>query len=119
MKHQSGYKKLNIRSAHRRALLRNQVIHLVKYGVLQTTKPRAKAVQRLAEKIVTIARKGADFNTIRRVNQLLPYDKDACKKLVTEVAPKYVDRPGGYTRTIPLGRRQSDGAPILRLQWVD
>ena len=56
MKHQVGRKKLNLRSSHRKALLRNQVIHLITYGHLNTTKPRAKEVQRLAEKVVTIAR---------------------------------------------------------------
>lgn len=118
MKHQTGIKKLNRKSSHRRALLRNQVIHLIKYGVLNSTKVRVKEVQRFAERMVTIARKGADFNTIRRVNQLLPYDKDAAKKLINDIAPRYVNRPGGYTRVIPMGRRQSDTAPIARLEWV-
>lgn len=118
MFHQNGRRKLNLRSAHRRALLRNQVIHLIKFGVLQTTKARAKEVQRLAEKAVTLARHGYDFNTIRRVKQLLPYDSDAAVKLIKEIAPKYVTRPGGYTRLIPLGRRVSDTAPVARLEWV-
>ncbi|MCB9493367.1 MAG: 50S ribosomal protein L17 [Epsilonproteobacteria bacterium] len=116
--HQAGKRKLNLKSSHRRAFMRNQVIHLINYGVLQTTKPRVKAVQQMAEKIVTIARKGNDFNTIRRVRQLLPYDQKAVQKLIKEIAPRYVDRPGGYTRTIPLGRRMSDTAPIARLEWV-
>lgn len=118
MNHQNGRKKLNMKSAHRRALLRNQVIHLIKFGSLQTTKARAKEVQCLAEKIVTVARVGADFNTIRRVKSLLPYDFDAVMKLLKEIAPKYVGRPGGYTRLISLGRRVSDTAPIARLEWV-
>lgn len=118
MNHQNGRKKLNLSSSHRRALLRNQVIHLIKYGFLKTTKAHAKAVQRIAEKIVTISRKGYDFNTIRRVKQLLPYDADAVVKMIKEIAPKYIGRPGGYTRVIPLGRRPSDTAPIARLEWV-
>lgn len=118
MKHQCGRKKLNKKPAHRRALIRNQVIHLIKFGCLQSTKVRVKAVQQAAEKIVTIARKGYEFNTIRRVKQLLPYDDKAVTKLIKEIAPKYVDRPGGYTRVIPLGRRQSDTATIARLEWV-
>jgi large subunit ribosomal protein L17 len=118
MMHQNGRKKLNMKSAHRRSLLRNQVIHLIKFGALQTTKPRLKEVQRLAERIVTIARVGYDFNTIRRVKALLPYDSEAVVKLIKEIAPKYVSRPGGYTRVIPLGRRTSDTAPIARLEWV-
>jgi large subunit ribosomal protein L17 len=118
MKHQIGKKKLNRRFAHREAMLRNQVLHLINYGCLQTTKARVKEVQRLAEKIVTIARKGEDFNTIRRVKQLLPYSDKLVQKLLKEIAPKYVGRPGGYTRVIPLGKRTSDTATIARLEWV-
>jgi len=118
MKHQIGRRKLNRKPAHKKALVRNQIIHFIKYGILQTTKPRIKEVQKMTEKVVTIARKGYDFNTIRRVNKILPYDKQAVKKLIKEIAPKYVDRPGGYTRVIPLGRRESDTAPIARLEWV-
>jgi len=118
MNHQSGRKKLNRRSSHRRAMLRNQIIHFIKYGFLQSTKPRVKEVQKMTEKIVTIARKGNDFNTIRRIKKLLPYDQKVVEKLITQVAPKYVDRPGGYTKVIPMGRRQSDTAMIARLEWV-
>lgn len=118
MKHQYGKRKLNLRGPHRRALLRNQAIHLIKFGVLQTTKTRVKAVQSFVEKIVTVACAGYDFNTIRRVNKALPYDKKATEKLIKEIAPKYVDRPGGYTRVIPMGKRVSDTATIARLEWV-
>ena len=118
MNHQIGRRKLNRKPAHKRALVRNQVIHFINNGCLQTTKPRIKEVQKVAEKIVTIARKGWDFNTIRRVRQLLPYDIKAVEKLIKEIAPRYVDRPGGYTKVIPLGRRLSDTAPIARLEWV-
>ena len=118
MNHQCGKKKLNRKSAHRKALLRNQVIHFINYGLLQTTKVRVKEVQKMSEKIVTIARKGYDFNTIRRVKKLLPYDQKAVEKMIKEIAPKYVDRPGGYTRVIPLGKRESDTATIARLEWI-
>src|SRR3990172_7363448 len=107
MKHQSGRKKLNLKSPHRTALLRNQMIHLIEFGHLTTTKPRIKEVQRLIEKLVTVARVGNDFNTRRRVMALIPYKETAILKLINEVAPRYVSRPGGYTRTIPLGRRVS------------
>ena len=118
MNHQNGRKKLNKSASHRKALLRNQVIHFINYGVLQTTKPRLKEVQKLAEKVVTLSRKGYDYNTIRRIKKLLPYSNDAVKKVIKEIAPKYVGRPGGYTRVIPLGRRESDTALIARLEWV-
>ena len=118
MMHQSGRKKLNMKSSHRKAVLRNQVIHLITYGKLITTKPRLKEVKRLAEKVVTIARVGNEFNARRRVQALLPYNMEAVIKLFNEVDPRYVDRPGGYTRIIPMGRRASDTATIAQLEWV-
>lgn len=98
--------------------MRNQTIHLITYGSLTSTKVTVKEVQRFAEKLVTIARVGNDFNTRRRIKALLPYKDDAILKLVNEIAPKYVTRPGGYTRIIPLGRRPSDTAYVAKLEWV-
>jgi len=118
MKHQIGRKKLNVKPSHKRALLRNQVISLITYGHLVTTKARIKETQRLAEKLVTIARKGNNFNARRRAKQLLPYKEEALLKLFKEIAPKYINRPGGYTRIIPMGKRTSDTATIARLEWV-
>ncbi len=118
MLHQSGRKKLNMKSPHRRSVLRNQVMHLIEYGHLVTTKPRVKEVRRLAEKVVTLAREGNTFNARRRVQALLPYKISTVLKLFQEIAPRYADRPGGYTRIIPLGKRVSDTAPIARLEWV-
>ena len=118
MMHQNGRKKLNLKSPHRRALLRNQLIHLIMYGHLTTTKARVKEVQRFAEKMVTIARKGNDFNARRHAHSLLPYKQEALVKLFKDIAPRYTERPGGYTRVISLGRRVSDTAPVARLEWV-
>ncbi|HTM06519.1 MAG TPA: 50S ribosomal protein L17 [Patescibacteria group bacterium] len=118
MMHQNGRKKLNLKSSHRVAMLRNQMIHFIRYGVLTTTKPRVKEVQRLIEKVITIARVGNEFNARRRVHALLPYDKEAVLTLFKDIAPKYVQRPGGYTRVRNLGQRMSDTAPIARLEWV-
>jgi large subunit ribosomal protein L17 len=118
MKHQIDRKKLNVKPAHRRSLLRNQAIHLITYGHLVTTKARVKEVQRFVESLVTMARVGKDFNTIRRVQAKLPYKKSALVKLFEEIAPKYVQRPGGYTRVINMGKRPSDTATIARLEWV-
>jgi large subunit ribosomal protein L17 len=118
MKHQNGRRKLNMKPAHRKAVLRNQAISLIKNGSLKSTKIRVKEVQRFVEKLVTIAREGYNFNTIRRIKSKLPYDASAVKMLIAEIAPKYVDRPGGYTRLYSLGRRTSDTAPVARLEWV-
>jgi large subunit ribosomal protein L17 len=118
MRHQSGKKKLNLKYPHRKALLRNQVIHLITYGHLTTTKARAKEVQRLAEKVITLARQGTHFNVRRRVQAMLPYKQEALNTLFKDIAPRYKERNGGYTRLLSMGRRMSDTAPIARLEWV-
>jgi large subunit ribosomal protein L17 len=119
MRHRKVRGKLNLKPAHKRALMRNQVIHLITYGSLKTTKPQAKEVQKLAEKVVTIARDGNTFNARRRVKQLLPYKESAVVSLFTDIAPRYKERNGGYTRVIPLGKRLSDTAPLAKLVWVE
>ncbi len=118
MIHQSGRKKLNLSSKHRKSLLRNQALHFIKYGVLQTTSVRVKEVRRLVEKVITIAKKGNDFNSRRRVQQILPYNDLLLVKLFKEIAIKYVERPGGYTRIHRMQQRLSDTASISRLSWV-
>ncbi len=118
MRHQSGRKKLNLKPSHKRSLLRNQTIHLITHGRLVSTRATIKEVQRFAEKLVTIAREGNNFNARRRAKALLPYKEEALIKLFKEIAPQYVSRPGGYTRVIPLGKRPSDTATIARLEWV-
>jgi large subunit ribosomal protein L17 len=118
MKHQNGRRKLNLKPSHKRSLLRNQAIHLIVHGHVTSTKVTIKEVQRFVEKLVTIARVGNDFNSRRRAQALLPYKQDALLFLFKNIAPKYVDRPGGYTRVIPMGRRISDTATIARLEWV-
>ena len=118
MNHQNGRKKLNLKSGHRKALLRNQLIHFIRYSFLQTTRARAKEVQKFAEKMVTVAKIGYNFNTIRTIKKEIPYDIKIVKKLIQEVAPTYQGRPGGYTRIIPIGIRESDTAKIVRLEWI-
>jgi large subunit ribosomal protein L17 len=118
MKHQIGKKKLNVKEPHRRALLRNQAIVLIMHGHLTTTKAHVKEVRRFVEKLVTLARGGTHFNLRRRAKAILPYKQDALDKLFNDIAPQYINRPGGYTRIIPLGRRESDTAEIARLEWV-
>ncbi len=118
MNHQNGRKKLNLNAAHRRAMLRNQTILFIEKGSLVTTKARIKEVRRFAEKLVTLARTGNTFNARRRAKAILPYKESALVQLFTEIAPRYVNRPGGYTRIIPLGRRVSDTAEMAKLEWV-
>jgi len=118
MRHMSGKKKLNLRGSHRKAMLRNQAIQLIIHGHLTSTKTTIKELQRFAEKLVTIARSGSDFNARRRLKSLLPYKTEALDKLFNEIGPRYAQRPGGYTRVISLGQRPSDTAKIARLSWV-
>ena len=118
MKHQNGRKKLNMKSSYRKAYLRNQVIHLITFGHLKTTKTSVKEVRKLAEKLVTVAKTGNNFNARRKAKSMLPYKDSALDTLFKELAPKYKDRSGGYTRIISLGKRLSDTAPIARLEWV-
>lgn len=118
MIHQSGKRKLNVKPSHKKSLMRNQVIHLITYGHLISTKAQVKEVQRFAEKLVTVAREGNTFNARRRAKALLPYKEEALVKLFNEIAVKYTQRPGGYTRVISLGRRPSDTAYVAKLEWV-
>jgi len=119
MRHLKDKKKLNVSSSHRKALVRNQVIQLITNGHITTTLTHAKEIRRLAERLVTLVAKGGnDFNVHRRVQSLLPYSASARTKLFAEIAPTYVNRAGGYTRILRLGRRPSDTASMARLQWV-
>ena len=118
MRHLGSKKKLNLSSSHRKAYMRNQVINLINYGHITISLAGAKEIRRFAEKMVTLAVKGNDFNTRRRAKQLLPYSEVALVKLFKEIAPNYVTRPGGYTRILRLGRRPSDSANMACLQWV-
>lgn len=118
MRHQCGRKKLNLSAPHRRSLLRNQAMVLIAHGSLTSTKARIKEVQRFTERLVTIAREGNTFAVRRRILSELPYKKEVIDQLCVEIAPAYVNRPGGYTRVVPLGRRTSDTAQIARLEWV-
>ena len=119
MNHQNGRKKLNIHPDHKRALMRNQAIILIEKGHLVSTVARVKEVRRFAEKLVTLARQGNTFNTRRRAQALLPYKEEALVKLFNDIAPRFKQRPGGYTRIIPLARRISDTAEVARLEWVE
>ncbi len=118
MRHQNGRKKLNVKPAHKRSMMRNQFMGLVLYGHVVSTKARIKELRKFAEKLVTMAREGNTFNVRRRVQALMPYKQDVVIKLINDIAPRYVDRPGGYTRILPLGKRISDTAEKARLEWV-
>jgi large subunit ribosomal protein L17 len=119
MKHQIKGRKLNCAPAHRKALIRNQAIHLILHGKLITTVARVKEVRSFVEKLVTVARVGKEMNASRKATSMIPYSKPALKKLFEEIAPKYVTRPGGYTRIRLMSQRISDTAKIAHLSWVE
>ncbi len=117
MRHRKKTVKLGRTSSHRNALLANQVCSLIEHSRIKTTLAKAKAVRPLAEKMVTLGKRG-DLHARRLAAGELG-QKDAVKKLFAEVAPRAATRQGGYTRIIKLGPRQSDSAPMAYIEWVD
>ncbi|MFY8215350.1 MAG: 50S ribosomal protein L17 [Chthoniobacterales bacterium] len=117
MRHSRKTVKLGRSTAHRDALLANQVVSLIEHSRIKTTLAKAKAVRPFAEKMVTLGKKG-DLHARRTAASYLGH-KDAVKKLFAEVAPRAATRNGGYTRIIKLGPRQSDSAPMAFIEWVD
>ena len=117
MRHQKKTVKLGRTAAHRDALLANQVVSLIEHKRIKTTLAKAKAVRPLAEKMVTLGKKG-DLHARRTAVSYLG-QKDAVKRLFDVIAPAAADRKGGYTRIIKLGPRQSDSALMAYIEWVD
>ena len=111
-----GYRKLGRPSAHRKSMLRNLVTDLLREGRISTTDCRAKEARREAEKLITLAKRG-DLHAKRQAMEYI-YDEDVVKKLFDEIAPKYAERNGGYTRILKLGPRQGDCAEQVFLELV-
>ena len=111
-----GYRKLGRSSAHRKAMLRNLVTDLLREGRITTTDTRAKEARRQAEKMITLAKRG-DLHARRQVLSYV-YDETVVTKLFDEIAPKYEDRQGGYTRILKLGPRKGDNAELVFLELV-
>ena len=111
-----GYRKLGRNTAHRKSMLRNLVTDLFREGRIQTTDCRAKEARREAEKLITLAKRG-DLHARRQVLSYV-FDETVVTKLFEEIAPKYADRNGGYTRILKLGPRQGDNAEVVFLELV-
>lgn len=111
-----GYRKLGRPTAHRKAMLRNIVTDLLREERITTTEHRAKEARRTAEKMITLAKRG-DLHARRQVLTYV-YDEDVVTKLFEEIAPKYTDRNGGYTRILKLGPRRGDNAEVVFLELV-
>jgi len=112
----TGLRKLGRTSDHRKAMLRNQVTSLLRNGKIETTYAKAKEAQRMADKMITLGKRG-DLHARRQALAYI-YDEEVVKKLFEEIAPKYEDRNGGYTRVLKLGPRRGDGAELAILELV-
>ena len=125
MRHNVGHRKLGRVTEHRLALLRNQAIALLRHEHIETTLPKAKELRPFVERLITIAKRGvasgeANARTLharRMVLAELP-DKDVVGKLFDTLAPRFAERPGGYTRILKVGFRRGDSAEIAQVELV-
>ena len=117
MRHGHSGRKLQRKSGHRTALLRNLATALVKHEQILTTTPKAKELRPYVEKLITLAKRGGLSN--RRLAMSRLGDETQLKKLFDVLAERYSDREGGYTRIVKAGYRQSDAAPIAIIEFVD
>jgi large subunit ribosomal protein L17 len=125
MPHNVAHRKLGRVTEHRLALLRNQAEALIRHERIETTIPKAKELRPFVERIITIAKRGVTagdvngraLNARRLVLAQIP-DKDVVAKLFDTIAPRYAERPGGYTRILRVGFRRGDGAEVAQVELV-
>jgi large subunit ribosomal protein L17 len=117
MRHRITGRRLGRSSGHRRALYRNLVTDLLGYEKITTTEAKAKEVRGLADKMITLGKKGGLHARRRALAFVL--DEKTVEKVFSDLAPRYVERSGGYTRLVKLGPRLGDGAPMVRLELVE
>jgi large subunit ribosomal protein L17 len=117
MRHARSGKKLGRDSAHRKALYANLACALIEHGRIKTTEAKAKAVKPFAEKMITLGRRGDLAARRQAISDLR--SQDIVKRLFDEVAPRFADRPGGYSRIVKLGARYGDAAEMVYLELVD
>lgn len=116
MRHGKAGRKLNRSSSHRRALACAQATSLLRYGRIQTTLPKAKSLRPYVEQLITIA-KGGTLHDLRLITRDVN-DRAVVKKLMEEIAPKYADRPGGYTRILKTGMRRGDSTEMALIELI-
>ncbi|QXM07340.1 50S ribosomal protein L17 [Crassaminicella indica] len=112
----AGHRKLGRPTGHRKLMLRNLVTSLLKEGRIKTTETRAKETRKLAEKMITLGKRG-DLHARRQALAFI-LDETVVKKVFDELAPKYQDRNGGYTRILKLGPRRGDAAEMVIIELV-
>ncbi|MFI2813059.1 MULTISPECIES: 50S ribosomal protein L17 [Microbulbifer] len=117
MRHRYSGRKFSRTSSHRKAMFKNMTASLVEHELIKTTLPKAKELRRVAEPLITLAKKDSVAN--RRLAFARIRDKDAVKKLFDELGPRYDARPGGYIRILKCGFRAGDKAPMAYVELVD
>ena len=117
MRHRKTGRHLSRTSAHRQAMFSNMTASLIEHEVIKTTLPKAKELRRVAEPLITLAKTDSVAN--RRLAFSRMRDKAAVGKLFSEIGPRYVERPGGYTRILKCGFRPGDAAPMAYVELVD
>jgi large subunit ribosomal protein L17 len=117
MRHRKAGRKLNRTSPHRNAMFRNMVTSLLQHEHIQTTDAKAKELRRYADRMVTLGKRG----TLHARRQALSFvrDRKVVKKLFEDIAPRFADRPGGYTRITKLGIRRGDAAPVSLIELTE
>ena len=117
MRHRKSGRHLNRSSAHRRAMFRNMAVSLIEHESIKTTIAKAKELRRVVEPLITLAKRDSVAN--RRLAFARIRSSAAVAKLFVELAPRYGERPGGYTRILKCGQRSGDAAPMAYIEFVD
>src|SRR5512139_4114547 len=117
MRHQNSGKRLGRNTSHRKAMLRNMVTSLLDHEKITTTDTRAKQLRPMAEKLITLAKRG-DLHARRLASEVV-CDRKTVAKLFERIAPRFAERPGGYTRIIKLGHRLGDNAALSMITLVE
>jgi large subunit ribosomal protein L17 len=117
MRHQKTRNKLSRDSAHRKALLMNLAKEVIEHERIHTTQAKARALRPELEKLITLGKRG-DLSARRQALSALGQDKFAVHRLFVDVAPRYVDRPGGYTRILKVGSNRADAAETVLIELV-
>ena len=116
MRHLNAGRKLNRTSAHRKALFKNMVLALIRHERIKTTDPKAKELRRIADRMVTLGKQN-DLAARRRAFAFMQ-SHEAVQKLFDEIAPRFKDRNGGYTRVIKFGHRRGDAAMLSVIEFT-
>lgn len=117
MRHGNSGRRLGRKTSHREAMFRNLVTSFLNHEKITTTDAKAKEIRSVAEKMITLGKRG-DLHSIRQAASFIR-EKSVVTKLFSTIAPRYKDRPGGYTRIVKLGNRQGDAAPISIIELVE